>query len=147
MGLFRRKPRGKHALGAAVTSIPSPGLTLPVAVVPPAVAAPEPFAAEAVDAAEPVAEPDLMESIATLLATGGAWAEVPAPLDPARVSEPARGAPSQGIEPVLPAPPPVQATLPRVQLCFRDGTSTALEPGSSQSLALEQLAQSLTRRG
>jgi hypothetical protein len=34
----------------------------------------------------------------------------------------------------------------RVQLGFRDGTSTTLDPASSQALALEQLAQSLSRR-
>ncbi len=41
------------------------------------------------------------------------------------------------------APAPQQV---RVQLGFRDGTSTTLDPSSSQALALEELAQSLTRR-
>lgn len=35
---------------------------------------------------------------------------------------------------------------PRVQLGFRDGSSTSLDPLSSQSLALEQLAESLSQR-
>jgi hypothetical protein len=34
---------------------------------------------------------------------------------------------------------------PHVQLGFRDGTSTALDPGSSDARALEELARTLTR--
>ncbi|MCU1591082.1 MAG: hypothetical protein JWP11_2338 [Frankiales bacterium] len=72
MGLFRRKPRGRHALGAAVTSLPS----APVA---PAPAAPPPPVA-----VEPVGEPDLLTSIAQLIASGEAWNEpVPAAVVPA----------------------------------------------------------------
>jgi len=33
-----------------------------------------------------------------------------------------------------------------VQLGFRDGSSAGLDPASAQSLALEQLARSLTAR-
>jgi hypothetical protein len=33
----------------------------------------------------------------------------------------------------------------RVELGFRDGTSTALDPGSSDARALEELARTLTR--
>jgi hypothetical protein len=43
-------------------------------------------------------------------------------------------------------PAVVPAAVPRVQLGFRDGTSTTLDPSSDQSQALELLAQSLTRR-
>jgi len=41
------------------------------------------------------------------------------------------------------APPPVSA---RVQLGFRDGTSTALDPASDQAQVLQELARSLARR-
>jgi hypothetical protein len=49
-------------------------------------------------------------------------------------------------QPVPPQPAVVPAAVPRVQLGFRDGTSTTLDPSSDQSQALELLAQSLTRR-
>jgi hypothetical protein len=164
--LFWRK-RGRHALGAAVTAIPSAPVR-PVVPVPPA----------PVPVAEPVAEPDLMTSIAQLIATGEAWAEPgksrarPGAAEPAGEVVPAAVVQEPVVQepvvqepvvqepvvqalvleakpiapPVPPAPAPLPAGLPRVQLGFRDGSSTALEPGSEQSLALEQLAQSLTRR-
>ena len=116
MRLFwRRRPRGKHALGAAVIPLPAG----------PPVAATAPGPAAAV-------EPDLATLIAQLIASGEAW-NVP-------LSE------------LPPLPLPVvrpegdRAASPRVQLGFRDGTSTSLDPSSSQSLALERLAQSLTSR-
>ena len=34
-----------------------------------------------------------------------------------------------------------------VQLVFRDGSSAELDPGSAQSRALRELAESLTQRG
>ncbi len=181
MGLFRRK-QGRHALGAAVTSIPSGPPAPPVDVlarfaVPPA-AAPEVAAAPvhapvATVATLPTAEPDTASSIAALLASGEAWAApadvaptpallvVPAPAPAAEA--PAVAYPPPAAEPATartsleaalaellplqahaePAPAPQQV---RVQLGFRDGTSTTLDPLSSQALALEELAQSLTRR-
>ena len=78
-----------------------------------------------------------MSSIAELIATGEAWATEPIAAAPPRVAA------------VVAPPTPAQAAVPiapRVQLGFRDGSSTTLEPGSSQSRALEELAQSLTRR-
>jgi hypothetical protein len=75
----------------------------------------------------PSAQQALEEALATLLVTSDN--DLPA-APPAEVEGPA-----------------VPATLPpRVQLGFRDGTSTSLDPSSSQSQALEELAQSLTRR-
>jgi hypothetical protein len=75
----------------------------------------------------PSAQQALEEALATLLVTSGE--DLPA-------------APPGAVE-----PPAVSTTLPpRVQLGFRDGTSTSLDPSSSQSQALEELAQSLTRR-
>ena len=56
------------------------------------------------------------------------------------------------IAPPLPppiAPPPAPEPVPvgpRDELTFRDGTSANLDPTSSQYQALEELAQSLTRR-
>lgn len=47
------------------------------------------------------------------------------------------------------AAPAARAEVPtprRVQLGFRDGTSAELDPASTQALALEELAQSLTRK-
>lgn len=165
MGLFRRK-KGRHALGAAVTSIPSG---------PPVGLAPVP----AMRPAAPAGEPDVMTSIAQLIATGEAWNEpgerpvrpavavapppppAPAP-PPPPPTPPAAPAAQQALEDALatltgagaasatPEPPSTQAVpqvaQPRVQLGFRDGTSTTLDPSSTQSQALEQLAQSLTRR-
>lgn len=204
MGLFRRAPRGKHALGAAVTSIPS----APLRVAAPLAAAMQP------QAPPPVveAESSMMASISELIASGEAWASdledfhalhtpaaepapaapvptVPAPLPPVEVAAPAYDPPPAPVfeavpvapaplPPVVPAPPVVtlpsveepsaraslQAALadllpqqeavdtypspaaPRVQLGFRDGTSASLDPDSEQALALELLAQSLTRR-
>ncbi|TAL22574.1 MAG: hypothetical protein EPN99_05755 [Frankiales bacterium] len=210
MGLFRRTPKGKHALGAAVTSIPSGPLRV---AAPPAMAVQPPAPPPAVRAA-PV-EPSVMASISELLASGEAWASeladvpalptpaaepapvaqvptVPAPLPPVGVAAPAYESPPAPLveavpvapaplPPVVPAPPvvslppavplpaaeelsaraslqaaladllPQQEPVPvpsvaRVQLGFRDGTSASLDPDSEQALALELLAQSLTRR-
>lgn len=146
MGWFRRRASGKHALGAAVTSIPSGPVTLavrvPAAAPPsaPVAAPPPPVVADS--AAVSAVEPDLMTSIAELLATGEAWAE------PASRPASTSAQLAVAVEP-RPAPPAIAVEAPvaaRVQLGFRDGTSTTLEPGSSQALALEQLAQSLSRR-
>lgn len=204
MGLFRRTPKGKHALGAAVTSIPSG----PLRVAAPRAAAVQP------PAPPPVveAEPSVLVSISELIASGEAWAgdladfhalhtpaaepvpaalvpSAPVPLPPVEVAAPTYEPPPAPVfvaVPVAPAPlPPVvpaapvvslpsaeepsarsslQAALadllpqhepaasypppaaPRVQLGFRDGTSASLDPDSEQALALELLAQSLTRR-
>lgn len=119
MSWFRPRPKGRHALGAAVTSIPS-GPVLPVAPVRPVAAEP---------AAEPVGQPDVMTSIARLIATGEAWTTEPAPSPQPRE-----------------LPTPAIAEASRVQLGFRDGSTTALDPSSGQYQALEELAQSLTRR-
>ena len=174
MGLFRRSAKGRHALGAAVTSIPSgpaAAAYVPASAPAAAAAAPSPAPAPA------PAEPDVMTSIAELIATGEAWAtgpvahgaqppvvaEPPAPAAPpvAPAVLPAPAAPAvapssleAALAELLPPPagevptgPPVQSRVaPRVQLGFRDGSSTTLEPGSSQSRALAELAQSLTRR-
>ena len=80
---------------------------------------------------------------------------VPAPFAHAHVSVPMQSAgalqepqatrselsvvPSEAALEEVPAPR-------RVQLGFRDGTSTVLDPASMQAQALEQLARSLTRR-
>lgn len=160
MGWFRRKPSGKHALGAAVTSIPSGPLMLavsgPTAAPPAPVLVPPPGPVIAPVTHASAIEPDLMTSITELLATGEAGA-VTSPVALAATSQTsARSSlqaamvqllPPRGDEPETPAGPPVEApAAARVQLGFRDGTSTTLEPGSSQALALEQLAQSLSRR-
>lgn len=214
MGLFRRTPKGKHALGAAVTSIPSG----PLRVAAPLMAAMQPEPVPVVDAAP--AEPTVMTSIAELIASGEAWESdlddfhalhtpagepvspaasepppaqlpappaEPAPLPPVQLAPPPLHvpppAPVVAALPVAPAPlppavvhvPPAAAaeasarssleaalaellpqqesaavhmppTAPRIQLGFRDGTSASLDPDSEQALALELLAQSLTRR-
>jgi hypothetical protein len=213
MGLFRRTPRGKHALGAAVRGIPSgplvappggvAGLALQAVSEPPAPMPPAPV----VEATTPVVEPteppaaaapapavddgDLAASIAVLVASGEAWAAddattvplppvtaaprpVPAqrsavapqpvarplPVPPEPVQSPAPNSASSraALESALAEllPPPVAAPhagvdaprlpVPRVQLGFRDGTSTDLAPDSEQSLALQQLARDLTSR-
>ena len=258
MGLFRRKPKGRHALGAAVTSIPSgpvPAARLAAAARPVAAALP-PWEAAAPVAAQPAVPalrvgtpvaPDVASEIAQLIATGQAWGdtaagaagtvatssaghvgapEAPEAIAPtpvptigaaAVVAAPPAGAaiatqtvapvacpPAVAVQPLtawsgpgpaVAAAPPARArpaeaapaldavTVPeqaeggarevleaalaeltvlqatgaptapaevaaprRVQLGFRDGTSTTLDPSSTQARALEELAQSLTRR-
>ncbi len=176
MALFRRTSKGRHALGAAVTSIQSGPLQVhvppPLAAPRPPVAAPPPETSWA--AAVP--EPDVMTSIADLIASGQAWNTEPAPPPawrepvevPAAVPPPPAPAPAVPARPALeaaladllpvqpdgaaPTGPPREAafvptpTEPCVQLGFRDGTSTSLDPSSSQSRALQELAQTLTRR-
>ncbi|MEX2289882.1 MAG: hypothetical protein WD794_06095 [Mycobacteriales bacterium] len=118
--------------------------------------------------------PDLMTSIAALISSGEAWnvtsvpqdnsplqswsRSAPAPAAPPATSAPARSSLEEALAGLLPQAetelstgPPAEASAPvaaqpasRVQLGFRDGTSTMLDPSSSQSMALEQLAQSLT---
>jgi hypothetical protein len=122
MRLFRRS-KGRHALGAAVTGIPSgplPAATLSVPSFPAPV--PVPSSAAPVQAA-------------------------PAPPPPVQVPVPV---PAAAVAPVLPQvsllPQPAVVPASRVQLGFRDGTSAVLDPSSRQAQALEQLAQSLTRK-
>ena len=47
--------------------------------------------------------------------------------------------------PVVP-PAPEAPVGPRVELGFRDGTSTLLDPGSAEAQALEELAELLAHR-
>jgi hypothetical protein len=55
------------------------------------------------------------------------------------------GVPSAPARPVV--PPQVATTPgPRVELGFRDGTTTCLDPGSAEAQALDELARLLTRR-
>jgi hypothetical protein len=119
---FWRRSKGRHALGAAVTSIPAAPRVLhaPVPLLPPASAQP------------PVSAP---------------LALAPAPLPPAPAPLPAAPLlPAFEPLPVLPvqvAPEPTPAG-PRVELTFRDGSSASLD--AAQARALEELAQVLTRR-
>jgi hypothetical protein len=135
LGLLRRTSKGRHALGTAVTSIPS---------APPAAPVPARLPAETLPPVAPAAEPPLRTSIAELIATGEAWRshvpELPPLADPPAV---AAAAP--------PLPAAVAVARPtrfdaRVQLGFRDGSTTTLDADSEQALALALLAQSLTRR-
>lgn len=147
MGLFGRKAKGRHALGAAVTSIPSRPPVLPAL---PVYEAPAPVADPVVQPVAPATT--TAGAVAELLLTGE-WAAVPgtapvpqtpaaAPPSPAPVPAPApRPAPVELVPAQLQEP-----AASRVQLGFRDGTSAHLDPQSSQYLALEELAQSLTRR-
>jgi hypothetical protein len=135
--LFRRKTAGgRHALGAAVTAIPS----LVPAAMHPADVLPDLASVEAPPlepAAEPVPAPVM-----------------PVPLPVPRAAPAALPAPQPRPAPVRPAttvptPGPPVAVPParRVQLGFRDGTCAELDPASEQSHALRELAQSLVRRG
>jgi hypothetical protein len=151
--LFRRRPRGRHALGGAVTGIPSqplaPYVPAPLPTVrPDAVSAPAP--AVPAPSAQPSTEPSVLSSIAQLIATGEAWA------DPARdlpqlpavheVSWAERVAPAgdRSSAPVAVTVPSGSTPGPRVSLGFRDGSSAALDPASEHAAALEQLARTLT---
>jgi hypothetical protein len=138
VGLFGRRVRGRHALGAAVTSIPSG--PVPVALVPPA-ASPPVAAVLSGAVPEPApapSAPQVIDQIEALLPSDAVW-PVPVPV-PDVLPVGAAVAVAQ-TEPSW--SPPV---LGRVQLGFRDGSSAALDPSSSHSQALEELAQSLTRR-
>jgi hypothetical protein len=184
LGLLRRTPKGRHALGAAVTSIPSG----PLRVAAPLMAAMQPPPPPVVEAAP--AEPSVMTSISELIASGEAWASdledfhalhtqvepvavaalAPPPLVvPPPAPEASLDTTPAALPPVVPRPLSARSSLetalaellpqqeaaaevvslpapPRVSLGFRDGTSASLDPGSEQALALELLAQSLTRR-
>ena len=76
---------------------------------------------------------------------GGLGAAVTA-IPSAPVAAPALHVPP--VEADLPVVPPQRATPagPRVELGFRDGTSTLLDPGSAEAQALDELAQLLARR-
>ena len=122
MGWFsslRRRPRGRHAVGAAVTSIPSARLQL----VAPAAAVPAPT----------VPAPALPAPTASAPA-------VPAPA----AAAPAGAAPVRSPAPTLATLPSVPVS--RVQLGFRDGSTATLATGSEQAVALEALAGLLNRR-
>lgn len=97
---------------------------------------------------EPAGEKGIMTSIAELLTTGEAWASDLDDLRPLHTPAVTEAYASVVIAEPLPAPATIGVPIfaPRVQLGFRDGTSTTLEPGSDQFRALEELAQSLTRR-
>jgi hypothetical protein len=127
---FWRRSKGRHALGAAVTSIPAAppprAAAAPPAPAPPAFAPPAP--------APPAPAPPAPA--------------LPAPAPPAPVLEPA-SAPSVPLDWSFPQLQPAVAAVlppsgPRVELTFRDGTSTALDPAQAQ--ALDEIAQILTRR-
>lgn len=148
---FGRRSRGRHALGAAVTQIPSgppqaaprPPLAMsepddpdssPAELeaghpVPEQVAAPEP-----VEAPRPVPSDPLLDPLDVLLAAGATWGRSPTPL----------------LEPTLHDAPPLHgapsSTTGRVQLGFRDGTTASLHPESEQARALEELALMLNTR-
>ena len=146
-GLLRR-PRGRHALGAAVTSIPSaPLLRVAPFVVDPSAAAvasqpaPRTPVAPGADPAAPtpfmIAEAPL-EPVEHRLAAA-TRAPVPVPVTPSPVVR--RPAPTVAILPLVPAVP-----ASRVQLGFRDGSTASLAAGSEQAVALEALAGLLNRR-
>ena len=136
MGWFSsllRRPRGRHALGAAVTSVPS----APLRLVAPAAAVPAPTVSAAT-------------APAVLAAT------VPAPAVPAPLRSPAATVPAPTVSAAA-APAPVRSPAPtvatllpvpvsRVQLGFRDGSTASLAAGSEQAVALEALAGMLNRR-
>ena len=132
---------------------PAPVVDLPAVAVD---ADPEPMDALALLDLLPADEPYLPLPSAPLPDT--ADLDITAPVEPAQLPvalAPEPAADRSSLEAALaellpgsaeqPEAAPVPAA-PRVQLGFRDGTSTTLDPSSSQSRALEELAQSLTRR-
>jgi hypothetical protein len=118
MGLFRRRPRGRHVLGAAVTSLPSRPVAAP-APAPPA-------------AVEAVAEPDLLTSIAQLIASGEAWNEPTRPIGvriPGSASGPAPMQPMDDVAPSSAGPTPVRPDVPS-QVTFLGG-ATGVAPADA----------------
>ena len=121
---FWRRSKGRHALGAAVTSLPA----APVRPVAPSMGLP----ATPVPAAPAVVEPALI---------------APPVWQPPAVVVPPQPAPDWSFPELHPAaatPVEVAPAGPRVELTFADGTSAALDP--SQAKALDEIAQVLTRR-
>ncbi len=120
---FWRRSKGRHALGAAVRSIPA-GPAAPARLI---------QAAPVVQAPPPVPPPPVPP---------------PPSLPPAAAAEPAPSyAPALPQEPLdwsFPELQPPPVTGPRVELTFRDGTSASLD--GTQARALDEIAQALTRR-
>jgi hypothetical protein len=155
---LRREPRGRHALGAAVTAIPTaPPRPTPVPVpldawsswsapgapqpVPHAAVPPVPSAVPA-----PYVPPDPPVDAVTEPAPVTAPALPVLPVQPVDL-EPslldlAGTLPSQPVQ----APPPAR-TGPRVELGFADGTFRMLDPSSSAAQALSDLVGELTGKG
>ena len=140
LSLFRRK-KGRHQLGAAVTSIPSAPVA-PRPLLPPDLPAPVPSPVASAPAEVPFV-PDV-----PMPPAAEAFLGTPNPLVPqavAVVDEPptAVAVPAAPVEPVVVVEQPAG---PRVELGFRDGSRAALDPSSEQARALEDIASVLTRR-
>ena len=164
--LFRRS-RGKHARGAAPVSVPRPSLSLPLAApgrarlgaavtgLPSSAPTaspllPPPTPAEAVrPAPAPLPAPDApLLSAPAVPPPPAAPAYGVAPVPPPAVPTPVLTAPlppaAAAPGPTAPAPVPPARVGPHVELGFRDGSHTALDPDSEQALALAELAAVLT---
>ncbi len=163
--LFRRRASGRHGLGAAVTSIPSGPLVLPVSV--PVV---DPVVAAALARAQAEASllPALpLDEVERLLGTvPPAPVVVPAPVEAAQRVDPAVLPPEPGPGPCrtgfletvfsreeavddgsrAPFVPAQLVGTARVQLGFRDGSTRTVDD-VDQAAALEELARALTSSG
>lgn len=154
---FRRRP-ARHTLGAAVTSILATPERPPATAVRPQSAGAATASTPELDgtvgaATEPVVA--RLTGAPVLAATLTATPAGPAALAPLSASQ----ALADSIEAllrerhlVLPEPTAaaqpleLEAPGPQVHLGFRDGSVTALEPGSEQARALQDLARTLTGR-
>ena len=118
---FWRRSKGRHALGAAVTSIPA------------VAGAPEPQRATFPPQVTPhqAAPP-----------AGSQGADLSTPPVLAAPSYPP--APPSSLDWSFPELHPPAPSGPRVELTFRDGTSASLD--GVQARALDEIAQALTRR-
>lgn len=128
MRLFGRRRVGRHELGAAVVGLPS-GPPAPVVTVSSSAPVAPPPSTPAQDCAPAPVDHGVPGAAAAATVPGTRAEDV-------RVSRPALRA---HVGPAAPRPP-----APRVQLGFRDGSTAALDPTSAQSLALEELARSLS---
>lgn len=167
---FRREPKGRHALGAAVTGIPAAPVAMPVplpvtdvvggwgsapAPAPaPAPVAPADVAPLPVTPVAPVVEtPAPVQSTVPSLPALPALPAQPADLDMALLHLPVHGeisappAAAPEVPAVLPPAPRLGSTGPRVELGFADGTFRMLDPGSSAAQALSDLVAELTGKG
>jgi hypothetical protein len=144
---LRRQPRGRHALGAAVTAIPSaPAKPAPVPVPVPVPAQAWPPANAVVSAPQPP-RPAVVPSPAVPAVPG-----TPAPAEPlvAAPSLPLLPVQAVDLDPALldlagPLAPPVSSG-PRVELGFADGSFRTLDPDSSAAQQLSELVELLTHR-
>lgn len=149
---FRKQAKGRHALGAAVTALPSaPPRPAPVRAPVPVSSESWSTPVEAVAVVTPPAPPAPVAAVPPSVPPQPLPSLPVQPLDLHPVllelAGPACAPPAMAPPvPVLPAGRPTAPGGPRIELGFADGTSRTLDPASEQAAALTALADQLNRR-